>query len=464
MSELEDVRDRLQRSLRREVPQLKKNDDYFEGEQPLKFLGPEVQEQLGSRIAELVINLPRLAVDAYDQRLDIEGFRIAGGESSDDDLWRIWQHNDGDLLSQQAHQETLALARAYAIVGEGDDDTPLITAESPFEAIHEDDARTHEVKYGLKHWQDEDKTRWTDLYYPNGRVTWYKPARSGTWLFDSEEKNDFNLCRMVPLMNDPRVLGRFRPGKFDQRLGRSVFHDIIGPTDALNKILTDMMVSGEFHAMPRRWATGLKADDFLDEATGQQLDTFSLIAGRLWGTESEKAKFGQFGEADLNNFHATAKLLTQYASMLLALPSDYLPFVGDNPSSADAIRASESRMVKRAERKQKTLGSRWERVQRLVLLTQGQSDSPELRQIETLWRDASTPTVAQKADATVKLVQARDGQGRSLVPIQQAREDLGYTATQQERMADWDLANQSDPQIEAATRELRNIADSTGGA
>jgi hypothetical protein len=40
MSELEDVRDRLLRTLRRETPQLKKNDDYFEGEQPLKFLAP----------------------------------------------------------------------------------------------------------------------------------------------------------------------------------------------------------------------------------------------------------------------------------------------------------------------------------------------------------------------------------------------------------------------------------------
>jgi hypothetical protein len=463
MSELEDVRDRLMASLRRETPQLKRNDDYFEGEQPLKFLAPEIEQQLGSRIAELVVNLPRFGVDAYEQRLDIEGFRIGGSETYDDDLWAIWQHNDGTLMSQQAHRESLALARAYAIVGEGDDGVPLITAESPFEAIHEDDPRTHEVKYGLKTWQDEDKNRWIDLFYPNGRVTWVRKYKSSTFTQDSAESNDFNLCRMVPLVNDPRVLGRYRPGKFDQRLGRSLFHDIIPLTDALNKNMTDMMVSGEFHAMPRRWATGLKEDDFLDEATGKQLDTFSLIAGRLWGVENENAKFGQFQEADLTNFHATAKLITQYASMLLALPSHYLPFTGDNPASADAIRSSETQLVKRAERKQTVLGARWERVQRLVLMTQGVPDSPELRQIETKWAEASTPTVAQKADATVKLVTAADNKGRSILPVQQAREDLGYTATQQARMADWDVENASDPQIVAANRGLANIANSGSG-
>lgn len=451
MSDLEDVRDRLLKSLRRETPQLTKNDNYFEGEQPLKFVAPALEQQLGTRIADLVINLPRFSVDAYEQRLDIEGFRFSGADSSDQDLWSIWQHNDGDLLSQQAHRESLALARAYAIVGEGDDKIPLITAESPFEAIHEDDARTHEVKYGLKQWQDEDKTRWVDLYYPNGRTTWFKRPKTTSWAIDSAEENAFNLCRMVPLVNDPRVLGRYRPGKFDQRLGRAVFHDIIGPTDALNKVVTDMMISAEFHAMPRRWATGLKEDDFVDEATGQVMDTFSMIAGRMWGTEAEKAQFGQFAEADLTNFHNTAKLITQFATMLLGLPSDYLPFVGDNPASADAIRAAETQLVKRAERKQSTLATRWERVQRLVLLTQGKPDAPEMRQIETLWRDPSTPTQAQKTDAIVKLVTAKDAAGNSIITVGQAREDLGYTQEQQRRMSGADSAS-SDAALSAAVQ------------
>lgn len=455
-TEIETTRDRLLRALQREKPALEKNDLYFEGDQPLKFVAPALQQQLGYRLSPIVLNLARFGVDVYENRLDIEGFRFAGSESSDEELWEVFEHNDGRLQSQQAHRESLALGRSYAIVGEGDDDVPLMTVESPFEAIHEDDPRTHEVKHGVKVWTELDKTRFVSLYHPNGRQTWFR--KSGAWVEDSSETNDFNLCRMVPLMNDPRMLGRYRAGKFDQRLGKSVFHDIVPLMDALNKIASDMMVSAEFHALPRRWATGLSEEDFVDEQTGKQLETFSLIMGRMWGVSNKDAKFGQFQEADLSNFHNTIKILTQMASMLLSFPPHYTTFTGDNPASADAIRSSESQLVKKAERKQQTLSSRWERVQRLVLLTLGNNDTPASRQIETLWRDPSTPTIAQKADAIVKLVTATDAQGRSILPIQQAREDLGYTATIQGRMADWDADNLNDPQIAAATRELANLA------
>jgi hypothetical protein len=462
------VRDRLVGKLTRSLPALKKNDDYLEGEQPLRFVAPALREQLGNRIADVVLDIPSYITDVYENRLDIEGFRFAGQDSSDDDLWSIWQHNDGDMLAQQAHRESLGLARAYAIVGQGDDGIPLITAESPFEAIHEDDARTHEVKYGLKRWIDEDKTKWIDLFHPNGRVTWFSNRKSGGWKQDSVENNEFGLCRLVPLINDPRMLGRerfARRGRYDQRLGRSVFHGIIPLADALNKIATDMMVSAEFHAMPRRWATGLNEDDFVDEATGKQLETFELVAGRMWGVSDKDVKFGQFAEADLSNFHNTAKLLMQVAGQLVALPPNYLAFSGDNPASADALKAAETQLVKRAERKQSTLGTRWERVQRLVLLTQGKADSENARQIETLWRDAATPTLAQKADAISKLVTTKDGSGRSIIGVEQAREDLGYTSEQRRRMAAADQADSNSALLAAvqAASESERAAGAGNG-
>ncbi len=448
---------RLSRILNRERKPLEKNDAYFEGEQPLKFLAPALQEQLGYRLSPVVINLGRYAVEAYDNRYDIEGFRYEGAESSDDELWQIYQANDGPYMSQQVHREGLALGRSYVTVGPGEDagDAPVITAESAFDAIHEDNPRTHQVEHGIKRWTDLDKTKWMTFHHTDGWTTFRR--KGSDWVEDeSESDNGFKMCRLVPMPNDPRTLGRYRPGKFDQRLGRSVFHDVIPLLDALNKIASDMMVSAEFHALPRRWATGLKEGDFVDEATGQQMDTFSLIAGRLWGVENEKAQFGQFQEANLENFHNTMKLLMQVAGKKLGLPSGYMTFATVNPPSADGIRAEESQFVKRVERKLQLLGTKWERVQKLVLLTKGDTRTTEMDTIEVLWRDPATPTMAQKADAIVKLVGARDASGRSLLPIEQAREDMGYSATVQGRMRDWDLATQGDVQLEAAMRSLES--------
>jgi hypothetical protein len=60
---------------------------------------------------------------------------------------------------------------------------------------------------------------------------------------------------------------------------------------------------------------------------------------------------------------------------------------------------------------------------------------PAAKRLETIWRDAATPTRAQAADAAVKLVTG------NIIPKQQAREDLGYTPAQQRRMEALDKAN-----------------------
>lgn len=484
MTDLDDA-ERLSRALAREKKPLERNDDYFEGEQPLRFLSPVLQQELGFRLSPIVINLALFAVDVYDNRLDIEGFRVQSrgvttigadgaavtstdtNESADQDVRDTWQENEGPHISQQGHREALALGRAYALVGGGDsdDDAPVITVESPFDAIHEDDPRTKRVRNGLKVWTDPDKTRWRTLLRGDGSsVTWFR-NKGQEWREDeglATEANSQKLCALVPLMNDGRMLGRIRPGKNDQRLGRPVFQPILSPLDALNKFASDMMVSGEFHALPRRWGTGLKEDDFVDEQTGKALETFSMIAGRMWGTSSEKAEFGQFPEADLRNFHDTMKLLMQITAMQLGLPAHYLLFQGDNPPSADAIRSSEAELVKRAERKQAAHSTRWEQVQRLVLMELGRDEDAKPKMIETVWRDPSTPTIAQKADAIIKLVGTKDATGRSVIPIEQARDDLGYTDIEQSRMRDWDENVVVDAQINAAMREFDDAAQRIG--
>jgi hypothetical protein len=88
MAELEDARDRLLSALNRETNRLETYDDYFEGEQPLKFIAPLVEQRSVDRsLIELWFEIPRFAVEVYENRLDIEGFRYAGSDSSDDELW-----------------------------------------------------------------------------------------------------------------------------------------------------------------------------------------------------------------------------------------------------------------------------------------------------------------------------------------------------------------------------------------
>ena len=405
---------------------LEKFDGYLRGEQPLAFLSDEMRTEFGDKITDLVINWPQLVVDAYENRLDVEGFRFPGESSGDEVLWDIWQANDMDEQSMLGHVDALGLARAAVIVGSPDEgsDMPIITVESALDCSWLRDPRTRKVTAAMKRWAGDDKSEWLNLYEPHATTTMVK-GESG-WVVDSVDEHDLGRVPLVPLVNRPRV-------KYPD--GTSEIKAIIGLADAANKMATDMMVSGEYHAMPRRWAFGLKRDDFVG-ADGRLLSAWSALKNRIWSNENPDVKVGQFPESDLKNFHETIRLIAAMVSHLTALPPYYLAFEGGNPTSADAIRSSEAPLVKRIERKQVAFGGAWEEVMRICLhMVSG--DVPDgAERLETVWRNPSTPTVAQMADAVVKKVSTRGADGRPLIPTEQGRIDLGYSPAQRELMAE----------------------------
>jgi hypothetical protein len=99
--------------------------------------------------------------------------------------------------------------------------------------------------------------------------------------------------------------------------------------------------------------------------------------------------------------------IRQYAQLIAAetaIPSSYLGFQTDNPSSADAIRQMEARLVKRAERRQRQFGRTWSEVAKLALLVRDGEIPADAMNIRPIWRDAATPTRAAAADEVSKLV------------------------------------------------------------
>ena len=424
---------------------LRKLDAYFKGEQPLRFLALELKQEFGERLAEVVINWPEMVAEAYEHRLDVTGFRypdsLSNGiavDNRDADLWRIWQDNDMQRQSSVAHLESLVFGRSYAIIGargaleegpapeEGapvafddiDTDSPLITVEHPYQVITEADPRTRQPASALKRWRDADKVERATLYLPNAT---HHFARRRGWVEEDRDEHNLGVVPVVPLVNRGRML---------EQDGRSEFASVLPLADGANKMATDMMTSGEFHAMPRRWALGMTASDFEDE-DGNPISPFEQIAGRVWAHSKKpgEVEVGQFPEADLVVFHNTIRLLGQLVTQLAGLPLYYLNFGTDNPASADAIRSSESRMVKGAERKHNGLGADWRRTLAIaVRVRDGESWDPAVRRVKTIWRDASTPTVAQAADAAVKKRQA------GIITLRQARIDLGYSPEEIRRM------------------------------
>lgn len=94
---------------------------------------------------------------------------------------------------------------------------------------------------------------------------------------------------------------------------------------------------------------------------------------------------------------------------------------GDNPTSADSIRASEAALTSRAENRCAQFGRSWEALARLVVAIRDGRDPRAIEGVRVKWADAATRSVAQEADAVVKLYQA------GLLPATYALSKLGYS-------------------------------------
>lgn len=414
-----------------ELPQLEMLNRYYEGTQPLKYLHPELQAELGEQMQQVVVNWPRLVVDSVAERRDVTGFRMPNAESSDTEMWRVWKANGMPSKSEQAHVDALVMRRSFIFVGTNpnDADTPLITAESPLQVHADYDPATRKERAVIKRWSEVDPLTGSLIYQnavllrPEANYFYEFRGQLGGWKEVGRDPHGLGVVSAVTLANRARLL---LPS------GVSEFADVLPISDAACKIATDMMVGAEFHAIPRRYALGFDKSDFVGP-DGKPLSVWSRLAGRLWATARNKkddgAEVGQFPESDLKNFHSTIEILGRIVSSLAALPPNYLGLSADDAASDAAIRSRETRLIKRCERKNTSDGARYEDMQRLVHRYQSGEWDPALLQLETLWADPATPTYAQKADAVVKLV----GPG-PIIPREQGWEDLGYSSAQQARM------------------------------
>lgn len=122
-------------------------------------------------------------------------------------------------------------------------------------------------------------------------------------------------------------------------------------------------------------------------------------------SESENTKFGQLPAADLGAYEASVRIILGQIMAVSALPSHYIGITTSNPASADALRASEASLTARAEARQDQFSRSWEWVARLMIAVRTGKPIDQI-EAEIAWADAATRSIAQEADAVVKLVQA----------------------------------------------------------
>ena len=435
---------KLQVRLANRQTELKRLDAYYSGDHPLPFLTPAHADKMRSQFRQLLnesrANFMRLVVDATEERLRVEGFRLSASsdEQADSDTWMLWQANSMDQESQTALLESLIKGVSYLSVWSGKKtETASIAVEDPSETIvaYVPGTNYRQRSAALKIWSDEETSMLrANVFLPDGiykyqrkldirAVTSYGQAyadsaitdRGADWQEIPVEpyvRNPFNVVPIIPLRNRPRLGCE----------GESELSDVIAPQQKINGFLFLLGLAGYFGAHRQRWMTGVKM--MTDEASEQEMEPFDVAIDRLWQSEDPEAKFGEFGQTDLTGYIKSIEQAVLHIAVTTRTPRHYLIQEGQSPSG-DAIASAESGLVKKVERKHRPYGEAFEETLRLARKFAGMEDAPP--DSEIVWVDPQTLSPAVITDAVIK--QYAGG----LIPWAAALEKLGYSPTEIER-------------------------------
>ena len=420
--------ERLGRSLDARAQRISVYEDYYQGRHRLAFQSSKFRESFGALFQAFADNFCGLVVDAVEERMHVEGFRMGGDgtQAADDDTWAAWQDNNLDSVSSMAFLDSLVKGVSYMMVGPNPKrgENPLITVESALSVITEasfDGSKA--LRAGLKRWVGDDGRLNANLYFPDRVEKWQSAApvpqimtmvgtsltpsaaESVTWLNrtvsgeDWPLKNPTGLVPIVPLFNRPRL---------SDPDGRSELADVIPIQDWLNKMVADLIVMSEFSAFRQRWATGI--DVPTDPDTGQPIETFKSAIDRLWivppvDQSMQAPVFGEFSASDPGGMVQVIETVVKHIASTTRTPAHYFLGPGGVFPSGEAIKSSEEGLVYKVKSKHTHAGESLEQAIRLYWLTRDPSDKrATAMDTETIWRDPETHTESAHVDAMVKKV------------------------------------------------------------
>lgn len=277
------------------------------------------------------------AVDSLADRLSFREFR-----DDNFDLNSIFAMNNGDILPDSAILSALISSCCFVYISEDETGYPRLQVIDGGSATGDPDPITGMLKEGYAVLsRDKNGNPELEAYFVPGRTEYYK----GNQLI----RTDTNLAPyplLVPIIYRPDAMRPFG----HSRISRSCMNLMQG---ALRTMLRSE-VSAEFYSFPQKYITGLSQD-------AEDLDKWkATIASVLTFTkddDGESPKLGQFTQQSMSPFTEQLRTFASLFAGETGLTLDDLGFVTDNPSSAEAIKASHENLRLSARKAQKTFGS-----------------------------------------------------------------------------------------------------------
>lgn len=335
------------------------------------------------------------SVDSLADRLQFREFR-----NDTFNLNEIFRMNNSDIFFDSAILSTMIAACCFIYISADDDGYPRLQVIDGANATGVIDDITGLLKEGYAVISRNADTRKPELeayFTPDATIIYDKgePAL--------EYKHDVGYPLLVPILYRPDAMRPFG----HSRISRSQM-SIMG---SAIRTIKRSEISAEFYSYPQKYAIGLSEDAEVSDKWKLSMSSMLTITK---DEDGDKPVVGQFQQQSMTPHMDQLRSLAALFAGETGLTLDDLGFATENPSSAEAIKASHENLRLTARKAQRTIGS--------GLLNAGylaaclRDDWPYKRQqvyMETpVWEPIFEPdmsTMSLIGDGAIKLNQAVPG-------------------------------------------------------
>ena len=277
------------------------------------------------------------AVDSLSDRLIFRTFK-----NDNFSLNTIFQMNNPDILFPSAVLSALIASCSFIYISRGDDGFPRLQVIDGGNATGVLDDTTGLLLEGYAVLQRDDNDRPIMEAYFRPGITWYYEKGEEPWAYENPAPHPL----LVPVLHRPDARRPFG----HSRISRACMGIMQGALRTVRR----SEVSAEFYSFPQKYVLGLSQEA---ESMDKWRATISSMLQFDKDEDGDHPVVGQFQQQSMSPYTEQLRTFAALFSGETGLTLDDLGFVTDNPSSAEAIKASHENLRLAARRAQATFGS-----------------------------------------------------------------------------------------------------------
>lgn len=278
------------------------------------------------------------AVDSIADRLM---FREFGDDNFD--LNEIYRMNNPDVLFDSAVLSALISSCCFIYISKDEAGYPRLQVIDGANATGIIDPITGLLTEGYAVLERNDaQSPIIEAYFTAGTTQIIRKGATQTQII----RNNAPYPLLVPIIYRPDAMRPFG----HSRISRSCMSIM----ESAVRTVKRSEISAEFYSYPQKWVTGLSEDaEIMDKWKASMTAMLSFTKD----DEGEKPTVGQFTQQSMSPYTEQLRTFAALFAGETGLTMDDLGFISDNPSSADAIKASHENLRLSARKAQRTFGS-----------------------------------------------------------------------------------------------------------